>query len=109
MWSRRNGSFRNAAEGMLRVFEAADVAFRPLRRWKSPRTQADYPVEWQLDTPAGRWPRLRHLPRSDQELDSRASTGSLYWEGLSALRRDDGQVAGWGYLELTGYAGRLRL
>ena len=104
MWA--GGSFRNA-EGMLRVFEAADVAFRPLRRWKSPRTQADYPVEWQLDTPAGRF-RISAL-QDDQELDSRASTGSLYWEGLSALRRDDGQVAGWGYLELTGYADRLRL
>ena len=104
MWA--GGSFRNA-EGMLRVFEAAEVAFRPLRRWKSPRTQADYPVEWQLDTPAGRF-RIAAL-QDDQELDSRASTGSLYWEGLSALRRDDGQVAGWGYLELTGYADRLRL
>jgi len=47
--------------------------------------------------------------QDDQELDSRASTGAIYWEGLSALRTDDGRAVGWGYLELTGYAGQLRL
>jgi predicted secreted hydrolase len=104
LWA--GGSFRDAA-GTLRVFAAGEVAFRPLRRWKSPRTQADYPVEWELATPSGRW-RVAAL-LDDQELDSRGSTGSVYWEGVSALRRADGGTAGWGYLELTGYAGRLRL
>ncbi len=100
------GSFRNAA-GELRAFGPAEVAFRPLRRWTSPRTRVEYPVEWQLDTPAGSF-RVDAL-QDDQELDSRDSTGALYWEGVSALRRADGQPAGWGYLELTGYADRLRL
>jgi predicted secreted hydrolase len=99
------GSFRDAAGG-LRIFAAGEVAFRPVRRWRSPRTQADYPVEWDLDTPAGRW-RVSAL-QDDQELDSRASTGSVYWEGLSVLRRD-GRAVGWGYLEMTGYAGTPRL
>jgi len=104
LWA--GGSFRSAA-GELRVFAAGEVAFRPLRRWHSPRTQFDYPVEWQLDTPAGRF----HVAalQDDQELDSRGSTGSLYWEGVSALRDEAGAVVGWGYLELTGYTGRLRL
>jgi predicted secreted hydrolase len=44
----------------------------------------------------------------DQELDSRASTGTLYWEGaVRAL--EDGKQAGRGYLELTGYGKPLRL
>ncbi len=44
----------------------------------------------------------------DQELDSRASTGTIYWEGaVRALQ--DGREAGRGYLELTGYAAPLRL
>ena len=47
--------------------------------------------------------------QDDQELDSRASTGSIYWEGLSRLRDRAGAVAGSGYLEMTGYAGRLRI
>jgi len=45
-----------------------------------------------------------------QELDGRGSTGSVYWEGLSSLRRtEDGTRVGWGYLEMTGYAAPLRL
>lgn len=100
------GSYRSAG-GALRDFAAGEVRFEPLRHWTSPRTQASYPVEWTLSTPAGRW-RVAAL-QDDQELDSRGSTGAIYWEGLSALRTDDGRNAGWGYLELTGYAGRLRL
>ncbi len=100
------GSYRSAA-GRLTTFAADEVRFEPLRRWTSPRTQAAYPVEWILTTPAGRW-RVVALA-DDQELDSRGSTGSVYWEGISALRREDGGTVGYGYLELTGYAGRLRL
>ena len=104
LWA--GGSYRSSA-GELRVFAAGDVRFEPLRRWTSPRTQATYPVEWTLTTPAGRW-RVQAL-QDDQELDSRESTGSVYWEGVSALKAEDGSAAGWGYLEMTGYAGRLRL
>jgi len=100
------GSFRSAG-GARSNFAAGDVRFEPLRRWTSPRTQASWPVEWALATPAGRW-RVAAL-QDDQELDSRGSTGAIYWEGLSALRGDDGRAVGWGYLELTGYAGQLRL
>ena len=38
----------------------------------------------------------------DQELDARASTGTIYWEGAVRAFRADRQV-GRGYLELTGY------
>ena len=100
------GSYRSAA-GVLTTFAATEVRFEAQRRWTSPRTQAAYPVEWILTTPAGRW-RVVAL-HDDQELDSRGSTGSIYWEGVSALRREDGGTVGYGYLELTGYAGRLRL
>ncbi|MGN6528143.1 MAG: lipocalin-like domain-containing protein [Burkholderiaceae bacterium] len=100
------GSWRDAS-GALRIFGADEVEFRPLRRWRSPRTQAEYPVEWQVQTPAGRF----HVAalHDDQELDSRASTGAVYWEGLSGLHAEDGRLIGWGYLELTGYQERLRL
>ena len=44
----------------------------------------------------------------DQELDSRASTGTIYWEGaVRALAI--GREAGRGYLELTGYGTPLQL
>jgi predicted secreted hydrolase len=44
----------------------------------------------------------------DQELDARGSTGTRYWEGaVTAL--EGGRRIGRGYLELTGYAGALKL
>jgi predicted secreted hydrolase len=44
----------------------------------------------------------------DQELDARASTGTIYWEGaVRALV--DGREAGKGYLELTGYWKPMKL
>jgi predicted secreted hydrolase len=43
----------------------------------------------------------------DQELDSRASTGTVYWEGAVSVTGPAGRK-GAGYLELTGYAGPLR-
>ena len=45
----------------------------------------------------------------NQELDSRASTGAIYWEGLAELIDSNGKKAGRGYLEMTGYAQPLRL
>lgn len=80
---------------------------QPLRHWRSPRTQAQYPVAWQITTPSGTW--QVHTLLDDQELDSRGSTGTVYWEGLSELQDSTGQRVGLGYLELTGYAGRLAL
>jgi predicted secreted hydrolase len=100
------GTWRSAA-GERRAFAADEVRFEPRRVWRSPRTQVGYPVEWTLATPAGRWQVV--ALQDDQELDSRHSTGSIYWEGLSALKLDDGRVVGYGYLELTGYGGKLRL
>lgn len=35
------------------------------------------------------------------------STGFSYWEGAAALSDKEGQRRGSGYLELTGYAGRV--
>ena len=44
----------------------------------------------------------------DQELDSRASVGTIYWEGaVRALA--DGHAVGRGYLELTGYGAPLKV
>ena len=45
----------------------------------------------------------------NQELDSRQSTGAIYWEGLSELFDAQGKLLGRGYLEMTGYASPLML
>ncbi len=100
------GSFR-AAKGAASIFKTNDVAFQAVRWWTSPLTQARYPVEWQVKTTAGIF-KVRAL-LDNQELDSRSSTGSVYWEGLSELLDVQGRRIGRGYLEMTGYAAPLRL
>jgi len=100
------GSFR-AGNGATRDFGNGEVVFSPGRIWTSPASSARYPVEWQVTTPAGRFVVRALL--DDQELDSRASTGAIYWEGLSLLEDGRGKRLGRGYLEMTGYASRLVL
>jgi predicted secreted hydrolase len=102
------GGLRGADGRVLRVYRSGDLRFEPLDNWLSPRTGARYPVRWRIHTPDGRW-RIRALV-NDQEMDSRASLGTVYWEGLSALTDDATDAPlGLGYLEMTGYAGRLRV
>ena len=101
------GSFRPAQAARAQNFPAGSVRFEPGRRWRSPSSGADYPVNWTVHTPAGRFTVQALLDA--QELDSRSSTGTIYWEGLSALLDGTGRRVGLGYLEMTGYAGRLQL
>ncbi len=104
LWT--GGGFRPAG-GTTRDFAEGEVVFAPGRVWTSPATGARYPVEWTVATPAGRFTVTSLL--DDQELDSRASTGAVYWEGLSRLADANGRHVGRGYLEMTGYAQRLVL
>jgi predicted secreted hydrolase len=99
------GSFR-AAGGSVQAFGADAVRFEPLRHWASASTGARYPVQWRLHTPAGVFEVAALLDA--QELDSRASTGTVYWEGVSELTQA-GRRIGLGYLEMTGYVGRVTL
>ena len=93
--------------GATRAFASSEVVFTPGRTWRSPSSKALYPVEWSIATPVGTVAVKALL--DDQELDSRTSTGSIYWEGLSRLFDATGRALGLGYLEMTGYADRLRL
>ena len=100
------GSFRSANQSLY-VFSRGEVIFRPTRFWKSPLTQTTYPVEWVVRTPADFY-TVRALV-DNQELDSRQSTGAIYWEGLCELTDSNGKKVGNGYLEMTGYAQPLRM
>ena len=100
------GSFRKA-DGSLRTFKPDEVRFTAERTWRSASSKAVYPVAWTIDTPAGRF-KVQSL-LDNQELDGNSSTGSVYWEGLSELLDATDQVVGRGYLEMTGYAGALKL
>lgn len=102
LWA--GGSLRRP-DGSIVRFAPQDVTFSAVERWRSPRTDALYPVEQVLSIrlPQG----VRSFPLKplfkDQELDGRASGLPVYWEG--AVRTDGGK----GYLELTGYASALAL
>ena len=104
LWA--GGSFR-AAGAATQIFAPEQLRLNALRRWTSPASGASYPVHWQLQTPAGAF-EVRALLDA-QELDSRASTGTIYWEGLSELLDGQRQRVGLGYLEMTGYAAPIRL
>jgi predicted secreted hydrolase len=99
------GSFR--MKDSLFIFQRGEVVFKPQRTWKSPVSQATYPVEWVVRTPADFY-TVRALV-DNQELDSRASTGSIYWEGLCEVWDSNQRLVGRGYLEMTGYASPIRL
>ena len=103
MWD--GGSFR--AKDKLFNFQRGEVVFQPLRLWKSPLSQAIYPVEWLVRTPADFYTVRAVL--DNQELDSRASTGAIYWEGLCEVWDSNRKMVGRGYLEMTGYAAPIRL
>jgi predicted secreted hydrolase len=105
LWA--GGSFHAKGSDGARNFAPEAVRFEPLRHWRSPASQATYPVAWRITTPAGVFEVRARL--DDQELDSRASTGAIYWEGLSELLDANGRRVGAGYLEMTGYAGVLRV
>ena len=100
------GSFR-AANGSTFIAARGETQFAAQRRWTSPLSQATYPVEWVVRTPADFYTVTAVL--DNQELDSRASTGAIYWEGLARLADSNGKQVGAGYLEMTGYAQRLRI
>ncbi len=103
LWA--GGSFRAPGQA-ARAFEADAVQFKPGRLWNSPATSARYPVEWLLTTPAGRFTVQAVIDA--QELSGPHSVGNIYWEGLSRLLDAKGRQVGQGYLEMTGYAGKLR-
>jgi len=99
------GALRDLS-GDVRFFNPEQVEFTPTRTWKSPHTEAIYPVAMHIRTGEIEWQLVPLL--DDQELDSSQSTGSIYWEGAVTLTRDN-QPAGRGYLELTGYVKPLAL
>jgi predicted secreted hydrolase len=97
-----------AGEEEVKTFAPDEVTWTPLETWRSPRTGVEYPVRWRVRVGSATY-RVEPLMR-DAELDSRSSTGVLYWEGPVRLLDDaSGRELGRGYLELTGYAAKLDL
>ncbi|HEX2324872.1 MAG TPA: lipocalin family protein, partial [Chloroflexota bacterium] len=91
--------------GETRHLPPSAFVLEPSGQWTSPHTGIRYPSGWRLRVPEAELD-LRWTPLLlDQELDTRPSTGVIYWEG--AVRLEDaasGADVGRGYVELTGYS-----
>ncbi|HET7728376.1 MAG TPA: lipocalin family protein [Candidatus Limnocylindrales bacterium] len=93
-------------DGEARHLDRDAFAVEVIDRWQSPRTGADYPAGWRIAVPSDSL-EIRLAPTvADQELDTRATTGVVYWEGSQVVRatRDGRSLGGEAYVELTGYA-----
>jgi predicted secreted hydrolase len=109
------GGARRFADGRIERYAPGDLDFATRRAWTSPRSKAVWPVQQTLSIGGAAASTASVTPLTididplmdDQELDSRASTGTIYWEGAVRVRKDGG-VIGKGYLELTGYFRPLR-
>jgi predicted secreted hydrolase len=96
------------ARGKPSAIRWADVRLTETRKWRSPRTGATYPAGWRIEVSSiGLDVEVTPLV-ADQELDTAASTGVVYWEGACSVRgtRRGRPIAGRAYVELTGYKSR---
>jgi len=94
------------ADGSARHLPREAFSVEVTDRWTSPRTGADYPAGWRITIPSESLEIDLRPTVADQELDTRASTGVVYWEGSQVVRarRDGTAIGGEAYVELTGYA-----
>jgi predicted secreted hydrolase len=94
-------------DGRARHLGRDDFTVEVTDRWTSPTTGADYPAGWTITIrePDDLVIELRPTVAA-QELDTRATTGVVYWEGSQVVtgRRGGVPIGGQAYVELTGYA-----
>jgi predicted secreted hydrolase len=83
-----------------------DFTITPTGSWTSPFTNTTYPAGWQIEVPGAAISLAVTPILEEQELDTRRTTGVIYWEGAVDVTgtQDNTPVSGHGYVELTGYA-----
>lgn len=97
------GGLRVYPDGSARALDAADFTISVRDTWRSPHSNAEYPAGWDIEVMGDDGLRFSVVPlQADQELHG---AGIQYWEGAV---RVSGDVSGYGYAELTGYAESMR-
>jgi predicted secreted hydrolase len=94
---------RNASGNRI-VFKRDEVRFETLRRWRSPRTNIDYPIAMRVVAPTF---DVVLEPLFDDQEETHARAWDDLLEGAVRVRR--GRTRRTRYLELTGYGEPLRL
>jgi predicted secreted hydrolase len=93
--------------GATRHLGRDDFTVEVTDHWTSPTTGADYPAGWTIEIPGEDDLVIRLRPTvAAQELDTRTTTGVIYWEGSQVVAgtRAGTPIGGQAYVELTGYA-----
>jgi predicted secreted hydrolase len=114
---RKDGSIEPYSSGTLvnpdgtsRHLALEDFRIEISERWKSSKSGASYPMKWKVSLPAEEL-QLEITPGFPaQELITNRSTRVTYWEGAVRVNgtASNRAIAGHGYVEMTGYAGRLK-
>lgn len=98
-----SGTYIDAA-GRAVNLKRGEITMQPLEWWRSPRSGASYPIRWKLAAPSRGIALECAAAIPNQELAFPHAT--TYWEGAV---RYSGSQKGVGYMELTGYAGPVRM
>ena len=99
------------ADGYTRHLKLNEYRVEVLGRWRSPGSGAEYPMRWRVTIPAEQIELEINPVFQNQELITNRSTRVTYWEGavdVGGTSRGK-SVSGSGYVEMTGYAGKLSL
>ena len=88
-----------------------DFSINPTQSWRNQGNNISYPIGWRFSMAANAQKGLPELNLTykaalpNQELDTRASTNTIYWEGENVIAgtKNGKLVKGLGYVELTGY------
>ncbi len=89
------------ADGTTEKLSLADFEITVLKTWTSPTSGATYPAEWTVSIPKANLDLQLKPLLQEQELNLTFT----YWEGAV---RVEGSQTGYGYVELTGYAGSMQ-
>ena len=95
-----SGTFVDAS-GVAQKIELSDFELEPIEWWTSAESKGRYPVAWKIRIPKQGLDLIVKARFPKQEL---ASAPFAYWEGTVSV---EGSRRGRGYLEMTGYAGRI--
>jgi len=100
-----------SADGTVKTLSLKDYRIEVLERWKSPTSGAAYPMKWQVTIPSEAIVLEITPAFPEQELITNRSTRVTYWEGAVRIRGTTSgkAVGGNGYVEMTGYAGKLTI
>ena len=100
-----SGSFI-AADGSARHLDRDEFTIQVEDSWRSPHSEAIYPAGWTVAVPALDLALEIEPLLADQEL----TVSYAYWEGAVRVegQRAGKAIRGYGYVEMTGYAGSMQ-